>query len=129
MPIAAQPGLTENPPTGCSSLFIEVENIGDTPAEEVDVALISNDPTMRGETEIGGIPVHLRGRAVTFVTDEKSPLEGGARRRFYLPAQYVDEVRGVFDIVSPDEIYVQVLAAAELAKVEGEVLSAFVEKL
>lgn len=49
MAFTAVPILAEHPQEGFSRLAIEVGIIGDDPAEGVDVALIWDDPTMRGK--------------------------------------------------------------------------------
>lgn len=127
MPFTAAPHLAGHPPEGCSRLAIEVAIIGDDPAEEVDVALICDDPTMRGKGEVDGKEVNFRGRSFTFRSNEEEPTAG--RRCYYLPEDYVDAVKTVFDLVSSDVIYVQVLVDGEQKRIAGETISALVDAL
>lgn len=127
MPFTSVPFLAERPPEGFSRLAIEVGMIGDGLAEKVDVALICDDPTVRGKGEVAGKEVNFRGRSFTFRSDEEGPLAG--RRWYYLPEDYVEAVKAVLDVVSSDAIHVQVLVDDEQKTIDGEAISAFVSAL
>jgi hypothetical protein len=127
MPFIAVPRLAEHPPEGFSRLAIEVEIIGDDAAEKVDVALICDDPTVRGKGRVKGKVVNFRGRSFTFHSDEEGALAG--RRWYYLPQDCVDPVKAVFDVVSCDEIHIQVVVNDDQKTIDGEAISAFVSAL
>jgi hypothetical protein len=127
MPFAAVPMLAEHPPEGFSRLAIEVGIIGDELAEEVDVALICDDPTVRGKGEVEGKEVNFRGRSFTFRSDEEGPLAG--RRWYYLPEASVEAVKAVCDVVSSDLMHVQILVDGKKETIDGETISAFISVL
>ncbi|HJT78904.1 MAG TPA: hypothetical protein VJ739_17030 [Gemmataceae bacterium] len=127
MAFTAVPVWAEHPPEGFSRLAIEVGIIGDDSAEAVDVVLICDDPTVRGKGDVEGKDVNFRGRSFTFRSDEVGPLAG--RRWYYLPEDYVEAVKAVFDVVSSDGIHVQVLVDGEKKTIDGETISDFVSAL
>ncbi len=117
----------DTPPGDFSKLAVEVSITGDEPAEEIVVALICADPRAQGEVEIEGKRVRLRGQAIAF----RSPHDGSLhdRRRYYLPEEYVSDVKTMFEVFSKDLMHIQILVDGEAEKIDGETLSEFVEAL
>src|SRR5688572_27604422 len=118
MPVSAVPHLVADPPAGLSRLAIEVQNIGGTPARQIDVAITIDDPTRTGPVVIGGTPVNPSGRRFAFQSDDTGPLAGNGRRCYSLPAAAVEPLREVVAVLSPDQYRAAVTTADEQVLIE-----------
>jgi hypothetical protein len=127
MAFSARLLFDDTPPDDFSKLAVEVSITGEEPAEETDVALICADPRAQAEVEIAGKRVHLRAQAITFRSPDDGPLHD--RRWYYLPEEYLAEVKMMFEVFSHELMHVQVLVDGEAETIDGETLSEFVEAL
>lgn len=129
MPVPAVPRLADKPPAGFSRFVIEVGNVGSAPVEEIDVAICCDDPTRKGEVEIGGKRVNMAGRRFPFESDDTGPLEGNARRWYYLPTASVDPLKQVLDYLSPDQFWAAITTPDDQRQIDGGTVGWFVARL